>query len=157
MADTYTVLRWTTIDASPAAVYAQVANFRNWRSWSPWEELDPNLERAYGGPESGIGAWYAWSGNRKAGKGRMEIIDATPPERLRMDLTFEKPFKSRNENVFLIEPADEGSRVTWTMTGPMSPSMRVLTIFKSMDSMVGPDFEKGLARLKTVAEGSRPS
>ena len=25
-------------------------------------------------------------------------------------------------------------------------------IFRSMDSMVGPDFEKGLARLKAVAE-----
>jgi len=30
----------------------------------------------------------------------------------------------------------------------------VMGVFKSMDSFLGPDFEKGLARLKAVAEQS---
>ena len=29
---------------------------------------------------------------------------------------------------------------------------KVMGIFKSMDTFLGPDFEKGLARLKTTAE-----
>jgi hypothetical protein len=34
---------------------------------------------------------------------------------------------------------------------------RIMSIFKSMDRMVGPVFEKGLARLKADAEAARPS
>ena len=45
-----------------------------WTRWSPWEDVDPDLHRAYSGAEEGVGAVYAWSGNRKAGAGRMEII-----------------------------------------------------------------------------------
>lgn len=30
--------------------------------------------------------------------------------------------------------------------------MRIFALVKSMDSLVGPDFEKGLARLKSAAE-----
>jgi hypothetical protein len=30
-------------------------------------------------------------------------------------------------------------------------------LFTSMDKLIGPDFEKGLARLKTTAEGAPPS
>ncbi len=75
-ADNWTVERSTTIDAAPERVYEQLADFHQWRSWSPWEDLDPDLQRDYSGPESGTGAVYRWSGNRKAGSGRMEIVSA---------------------------------------------------------------------------------
>ena len=45
-----------------------------------------------------------------------------------------------------------GSRVTWTMKGQKTFMTKVMGVFKSMDSLVGPDFEKGLTRLKTLAE-----
>lgn len=76
MADTCTVERSATIDAPPARVYDQVADFHHWTAWSPWEGVDPEIERTYSGAESGTGAVYGWSGNRKAGKGRMAIVDA---------------------------------------------------------------------------------
>lgn len=38
------------------------------------------------------------------------------------------------------------------MTGPMTLMTRVMGVFKSMDKMVGPDFEKGLTQLKGVTE-----
>jgi uncharacterized protein YndB with AHSA1/START domain len=150
--DIYTVERSATISASPARVYEEIVDFHNWRKWSPWEELDPALERVYSGAESGPGAVYSWSGNRKAGRGRMTITEVAEPSRVQIDLVFEKPFKARNDTVFAIEPAGSGSRVTWTITGKKTAMTRVMGIFKSMDSMVGPDFEKGLARLKTTAE-----
>jgi uncharacterized protein YndB with AHSA1/START domain len=155
--DTYTVKRATTINASPDRVYAQIENFHNWTNWSPWEGLDPGLTRTYSGAESGTGAVYRWSGNRKAGQGRMEIIDAIEPSRVRIDLAFEKPWKARNDTVFTIEPEGSGSRVTWSMTGKMTLMTKVVGLFKSMDKMVGPDFEKGLARLKLAAETPPPS
>ena len=42
--------------------------------------------------------------------------------------------------------------VTWSMTGPKTRMTRVMGVFMSMDKMVGPDFEKGLAQLRIVAE-----
>jgi hypothetical protein len=38
------------------------------------------------------------------------------------------------------------------MTGRKSLMTRVMGIVKSMDSMIGPDFEKGLARLRSTTE-----
>ena len=150
--DSYTVQRSTTIAAPPSRVYGEIVDFHNWTKWSPWEDVDPALKRDYSGAGSGPGAVYSWSGNRKAGQGRMTITDATEPSTVRIDLVFEKPFKARNDTVFAIQPDGAGSRVTWTMTGKKTLMTRVMGVFKSMDSLVGPDFEKGLARLKAATE-----
>jgi uncharacterized protein YndB with AHSA1/START domain len=151
-ADTYTVERSATIAAAPERVYEQIADLHKWTAWSPWEDVDPNLQRTYSGAQAGKGAVYAWSGNRKAGQGRMEITEATTPSRVVIDLLFEKPFKSRSDTVFSIQPDGEGSRVTWAMSGKSTLMTKVMGIFTSMDKLIGPDFEKGLARLRTVAE-----
>jgi uncharacterized protein YndB with AHSA1/START domain len=154
--DKYTVERSAEMAAPPSRVYAEVADFHRWTRWSPWEDLDPALERTYSGADAGAGAVYAWSGNRKAGQGRMTITEAAEPSRVRIDLAFEKPWKSRNDTVFSIQPDGGGSRVTWTMTGEKTLMTRVLGLFTSLDKMVGPDFEKGLARLKDTVE-ERPA
>lgn len=154
MANTYTVERSTTIKVPAKPIYAQISDFHRWTAWSPWEDLDPDLRRTYSGPDSGPGAIYAWSGNRKAGEGRMEITEAVEPSRVRVALDFLKPFKSSNITTFDLRPEGEATRVIWTMTGPMTLMTRMMGIFKSMDKMIGPDFEKGLARLKAVMERS---
>jgi hypothetical protein len=150
--DTYTVARSLTIAAPPSRAYEQIVDFHKWVLWSPWEGLDPQMQRSYSGPESGTGAMYSWSGNRRAGQGRMKITEATEPSRVQIDLVFEKPWKAQSETVFSITPDGSGSRITWTMSGKKTLMTRVIGIFKSMDAMVGPDFEKGLAKLKATSE-----
>lgn len=152
--DTYTVERSVTIAAPPERIYDQLANFHNWTNWSPWEDVDPELKRTYSGAESGTGAVYGWSGNRKAGQGRMEITDAIAPSRVQIDLRFEKPWKARNDTTFTIQPEGSGSRVTWSMIGKKTLMTKVMGIIKSMDKLVGPDFERGLTRLKATTENS---
>ncbi len=150
--DSYRVERSVTIDAPPERIYEQLVDFHNWPNWSPWEDLDPELQRTYSGAESGTGAVYAWSGNRKAGQGRMEITEATAPSRVAIDLVFVKPFKARNETAFSISQDGSRSVVHWTMRGEKTFMTKVMGLFTSMDKMVGPDFEKGLARLKATTE-----
>src|SRR5262245_545093 len=152
--DTYTIERSATIEAPPMRVYEQIADFHNWTRWSPWEDFDPDLQRTYSGSPAGVGAAYAWSGNRKAGQGRMEIVEATEPSTVRIDLQFEKPFKARHDSVFTIEQSGSSTRVTWSLTGRKTLMTKVMGLFTSMDKMIGPDFEKGLARLRTTAEAS---
>lgn len=149
--DTYTVQRSATIDAPPARVYDLIADFHNWTKWSPWDGIDPELKRSYSGAQSGVGAVYNWSGNRRVGQGRMEIT-AAESSRVQIDLVFEKPFKARNDAMFTIEPEGSGARVTWSMSGKKTLLTKAMGIFKSMDKFLGPDFEKGLAQLKVNAE-----
>jgi hypothetical protein len=151
---TYVVERQRRVAAPPEAVVERLVDFRRWQAWSPWEDVDPDLQRRYSGPESGVGATYEWEGNRKAGKGRMEVVDVSPDGTVSIDLQFLKPFKSRTAAVFVVRPDGDGSLVTWTMTGPKTFVTKVMGIFKPMDKMIGPDFERGLDRLAADAESS---
>jgi polyketide cyclase/dehydrase/lipid transport protein len=147
----YSVERSITVNAPPADVHRLVDDFHRWTHWSPWEDLDPDLKRTYSGPEEGEGARYEWSGNRRAGTGRMEIIGSTP-DGIDITLEFEKPFKSTSQTRFTFEPGGSGTQVRWVMTGEQKGLMAVFGKFVSMDKLIGPDFEKGLTRLKAVAE-----
>ncbi|MDH3306083.1 MAG: SRPBCC family protein [Acidimicrobiia bacterium] len=152
MADTYTVQRSVSIDAPAASIYPHLIDFHRWTAWSPWEDLDPNLQRTYSGPDAGPGAIYTWSGNRKAGEGRMEVTEAAEPAKVVVAVDFLKPFKSSSITTIEMNENGEATEVTWTMSGPKTLMTRVMGIFTSMDKMIGPDFEKGLTRLKAVAE-----
>jgi uncharacterized protein YndB with AHSA1/START domain len=147
---TFEVTREATIAAPPERVYELLSDFHRWVEWSPWEALDPDLQRTYSGAPSGVGAVYEWSGNRKAGQGRMEITGATPPKHLEIALQFLKPFKSSNTTTFELEDSDGITVVTWRMIGPKTLATRVMGIFTSMDKLVGRDFERGLANLSTA-------
>lgn len=82
----------------------------------------------------------------------MEITDVKENSKVEMALEFLKPFKASNTTSLELTPDGDGTRVTWAMTGRKTLMTRVMGIFKSMDAMVGPDFEAGLATLKEVAE-----
>lgn len=151
MTKQYVVRRSVAIAAPQERVHALISDFREWVAWSPWEDVDPDLQRAYSGPERGVGAKYAWEGNKKAGKGNMTITEDEPGE-IGVDLRFEKPFPSRAAITFRLGTQGEATLVEWRMTGDYSLATRIFALVKSMDSMIGPDFEKGLARLKAAAE-----
>jgi len=142
----YEVQRSAVVPADVETVHALINSFFNWKAWSPWDDVDPEMERSYEGPEAGPGAHYSWSGNRKAGRGSM-TIKASTPNRIDLVVDFEKPFKASNPTSFVLEPVDGGTRVTWIMSGEHKGIAALFFRFASMDKMIGPDFEKGLARL----------
>ena len=141
--------RSTVIAAPPSTVQGLVADLHAWTKWSPWEGLDPDLKRNYDGPEKGVGARYGWAG-KKSGEGSM-VITAAPADRVQLDLDFVKPFKANNKVVFRFEAEGNGTRVTWTMSGARNLLLAVMGALL-FDRMIGKDFDKGLAKLKGVAE-----
>jgi hypothetical protein len=149
----YSVERSITVNAPSHRVHGLVDDFHNWPLWSPWEQLDPDLQRTYTGPEKGVGSHYAWSGNRKAGQGSMEIKGSTP-EGIDITVEFLKPFRATNQTRLSFEPSGSGTEVRWVMTGEHKGLMGVFGRVMSMDRLIGGDFEKGLARLKAVVEES---
>ena len=148
----FEVVRSTTIAAPAERVHALIDDFHAWRAWSPWEDLDANLKREYAGADSGPGSRYAWEGNRRAGKGSMEMVSSTP-ERVDVKLLFEKPWKASNDVSFELQPSgDAATGVTWRMRGTTTGIAALFGKVVPMDRVVGKDFEKGLARMKAAAE-----
>ena len=149
--DSFRVARTTHINAPAAKIYPYLADFHQWTMWSPFEKLDPGMQRTYGGAPSGAGATYAWSGNSQAGSGDMKITRADSAAVV-VDLHFTKPIEANNVAEFTLAPSGTGTDVTWAMSGPSKYVHKLMTVFFSMDKMVGGSFETGLANLKTVAE-----
>ena len=150
--DTFRVERSIIINAPPQKLSALINDFHNWEQWSPWAKLDPTMKTTYSGPSSGVGSIYEWEGNSKVGKGRMEILSSDPPK-TSIKLDFLKPFESHNTADFVLAPQGASTRVSWIMTGPLTflPG-KLMSVFTSMDKMIGGDFEKGLANMKAAAE-----
>ncbi len=152
---TYTVTRSTHIDAPPEQVFPLINNFRRWEKWSPFEKLDAAMKKTYSGADEGAGSKYAWVGNKKAGVGSMEIRQSTPSSEVTIDMSFLKPFKSTSMITFTIEPVGAASKVTWAMNGQNQLISKVMSVFVSMDKLIGKDFVEGLANLKREVEQSR--
>jgi uncharacterized protein YndB with AHSA1/START domain len=150
--DTFRVERTASIKAPPEKVFALINDFKRWDAWSPWEKKDPAMRRAFGDATSGKGASYTWEGNSEVGMGRMEIAESVPPSRVSIRLEFVKPFEARNTVDFVLHPKGETTQVTWAIYGPSPYISKLIGIFLDMDSMIGKDFETGLADLKAVAE-----
>jgi len=148
----YRVARTTTVAAPPSAVYAQVADFHRWAAWSPWEKLDPEMKRTFSGPDSGPGAAYAWTGNNKVGEGRMTLVSAQPPSSLSIKLEFLRPMSSTSTATFTLVPGGAGTEVTWAMEGSKNFLSKAFFLFASPDKLIGGDFDRGLAQLKSVSE-----
>jgi uncharacterized protein YndB with AHSA1/START domain len=155
--DTFTVQRSIAINASPEKIYPLIADFKNWGAWSPFEKMDPSMKRTMSGAASGTGAVYAWEGNSNAGSGRMEITGATPPDKVTIKLDFTKPFPANNVVNFTLAPSGDGTTVRWAMQGRNTYVAKLMSVFFSMDHMVGGQFETGLAAMKAAAEGSKGS
>ena len=150
--DVFRVERKATIQAPPEKVFALINEFKQWGPWSPWKKKDPAMKRTYGTTTAGKGATYAWEGNKDVGQGSMEIIDSATPSLIRLKLDFVQPFEAHNMVTFTLTPQSNTTEVSWAMEGPVPYFAKIIHVFINMDTMVGKDFEAGLASLKALAE-----
>jgi hypothetical protein len=150
---TFHIERSALINAPANVLFPMINDFHQWIRWSPWEELDPNMEKTFAGPTAQPGATYAWSGNSKAGAGRITLLESKPNELVSIKLEFFKPFPATNQGTFQLVPSTAGTRVTWAMEGKNNFMGKVMSPF--MDGMVGKEFEKGLANLGTAAQADQ--
>src|SRR5436309_13969775 len=102
--NTLRVQRSTSIKAPPERIFPLISDFHQWRSWSPYENKDPAMKRTYSGAERGKGAVYAWDGDKNVGSGRMEILEASAPQKIVIKHDFFTPFEGHNTDEFTILP-----------------------------------------------------
>lgn len=151
----FRVERTAHIAAPPSAVFDNVNDLHKWNAWSPWMELDPNVKQVYSGPSSGVGQSQAWSGNAKAGQGKMTILESNPAQDVHVQVEFIKPFAATDQAIFTFQPEGGGAAVTWAMEGDNNFFFKLFGTLMNTDKMLGDDFNKGLAKLKTVTEAQQ--
>ncbi|HEX7373435.1 MAG TPA: SRPBCC family protein [Steroidobacteraceae bacterium] len=139
--------------ASPAAVYALVDGFQHFNEWSPWSGLDPKTKYSYSGPPSGVGAKMTWnSDDPNVGSGSQEIIAVEPDRMVRIRLEFGD--QGPSQSTLTIMPDGTGSTVTWAFAADFTDRYFDRYLGLMFDRFIGPDYEKGLAKLKKVAEAT---
>jgi len=148
----YSVTRTATVNAPVAVVFPQVDDLRKWEAWSPWAKIDPQVKNTFEGPPTGKGAVFAWAGNNKVGEGRMTITESRPNELVRFDLEFIKPMAARAQSEFAFKGNGNQTTVTWTMFGTNGFAGKAMCLVMNMDKMLGGDFERGLATMKSIVE-----
>jgi effector-binding domain-containing protein len=140
------------VQAKPQVVYAVVNGFKQFRKWSPWEDLDPNAVQTLSGPIWGVGAQQAWSSeDPNVGSGSQEIIATEPDRSVTVRLVF-SGFDSENTSIHHLSPEGEGTRVVWSYDSVFHGNLLGRYFGLMLDKMLGPDYEKGLNRLKALVE-----
>lgn len=143
--------RSIVIQAPAERIAPYVVDFRKWAAWSPWEKMEPDMKRTFTGPNSGVGAQYAWDAKGRAGAGSMEVLEAAP-SLVKIDLRFIRPFKNECIASFHFTPQAGGTQVRWTMDGPNLMMGKIFSTIMNMDKMIGKDFEAGLTAMKAAVE-----
>lgn len=143
------VHRSTQIDASPDKVFEVVSDFATWPTWSPWLLADPEAEVVIPDDASSVGSMYSWKGE-VCGQGEIEHINLEPGRLIEEEIRFIKPFKSKSDVSFDLEPVGEGTKVTWHMRGKLPWFM--FWMVSKIDTFIGMDYERGLKMLKELIE-----
>ena len=154
--NTYHVERSTKIAAPADVIFSSVNDFKAFPEWSPWAKRDPNMKVTVSAQSAGVGATYAWEGNKQVGKGKMTLTESQAPTHTKEKLEFLEPFPSVADTGFNIKPeGDSAATVTWYMDGKSNFMGKAMSLVMDMDKMIGKDFEEGLANLKRVSEAKR--
>jgi hypothetical protein len=132
-------------------VFPLIADPVAFNRWNPFNE-DSSIKGTYSGPARGPGARYTFE-SKRAGTGYTEVVEEVAPRQLGVRLVMTKPMACDNRVEFHVDPVPGGSRVTWSMSGPLGFMGKVMNIVINCERMTGGQFDKGLAKLKSIAEG----
>ncbi len=143
--------RTVTINAPQDLVFEYVNSMPRFNEWSPWHSIDPDTKYTFTGPESGVGHKMAWqSDHENVGSGSQEIIETSPPNKVVTFLDF-GPMGSANA-AFKLEALGDGTKVVWSFYNKHGWALHNRYFGLMTEKFVGPMYEDGLNKFKTVAE-----
>ena len=149
----FSINREIVIKAQPEDIYNYFDDLKLWDSLTVWTKLqDSTLNNIYGSQTSGEGAGMRWY-SKKIGDGDLKITSSHPVRELEYEMGLDKgSFKMKGKVSFVI--IKDGTRVTWLNAGDVgfNPMARLFLAFANVESMMAPDYEKGLANLKKLVE-----
>ncbi len=145
------VSRSIVINAGPEKVFPQINNLKNFQKWSPWDKRDPGIKLVFSGPEQGVGQKISWVSVKDDVSMGTQIITASKANS-KVDTELDFGDMGKATTMFTLTSEKGGTQVTWKFYTEFgqNPLGRWAGIF--FDSMLGKNFEKGLEKLKAIAE-----
>jgi len=150
-----TVTRTVKINSSVEDVFEQANTLNNWINWSPWHEMDPDANYTYSNPDEGAGASYSWNGNPElVGAGHLTILESTLNKSVNTEVVFLNDGKENGRGKGKWSFTEDGleTKVSWSFTVDMGNNPVARWIGLVIDSMLGPQLEKGLSNMKEYLE-----
>lgn len=148
----YTFNRSRTIEAPASVLYDKVNDFKQWPAFSPWIEQDKEATLNYAEKTVGKDASYSWNGE-VLGEGSMTTLETEANMSIKQKIEFIKPFEANADISWFFEPTNSGTKVTWHMEGKQDFMTKLFTtVMGSIESETGPNFERGLFKLDSVAQ-----
>ena len=149
----YEVERTIVINAPKALVFDYCKYWEKWEKWSPWSDMDPAMEYTLEGKDGEVGAVYRWTGDPKlSGSGTMTMTSIDELKEVVYHLYFLEPWEDQSDGYTRVSDVKDGVQVAWGCYGKTPFPWNIMMLFRSMDAMMGKDFEKGLAMLKEITE-----
>ena len=146
----YSVSRSVRIAASPEKVHELVGDLKRWDDWTPFKADDPTVVVTLGDKTAGVGAHQSWTGD--SGNGELTFTASDPKTGVEYDMSMnDGAYKCKG--IVRYVPQGDSTEVSWSMSGDMDTPVIGGYFVLIMDAAVGPMFQKGLDKLKLVAEG----
>ena len=140
------------INASPETVWPLMSSLRAANEWSPWMEMDTTSTVTFSGEPGAVGEKQMWEGNEDMGKGEMEIVAVEPMKKVETKLHFIEPREGGADAWLTMEPDGEGTKVSWGFSMDAGVPFNLLMAVSGMKGMIKKDYQKGLNKLKEMAE-----
>ncbi len=149
------VQRSIAIRSDVHLVFNELKDYQNWFQWRPWTEKEPTASYFYEGSPGEVGFTMGWSGE-VIGEGSLTLLEVQEPSRIEGKLEFRKPQWLTAKDIWELTESDGVTTVKWSNEASLDyPLGRWLGLY--LDSLVGPDYERGLERLKNYLEGLNPN
>lgn len=146
----FDVQRSVTIDKRASEIYPFIVDLKRWKDWGVWFERDPNMVVTYSGPSNGLGMKSSWV-SAQEGSGEMTITALSKNQSVTYDLYF-PDFDMGSTGQLILTESGGSTTVTWQDAGDVGSNPVNRYFAMMMDSLIGPDFEKGLKNLKLLTE-----
>ena len=142
------------VEAPIAIVWENVNSHADLDKWNPWSGKDPDMKVTRPEQDGVVGATQSWdSENPDVGKGLQTIRTLEAPHLIETDLKFLTPYESEAIAFVRLEAVDSTTTtVTWGFESEMPRPFNLMSLFVSMDEMIGPDYQSGLQKLKALCE-----
>jgi Polyketide cyclase / dehydrase and lipid transport len=145
------VIESITIRADREKLFDYLNVIENWEQWTIWsKDINPSFEFKYEGAKSGTGATQCWRANKQFGK--TKICSTQRPEKIAFMFQFGHG-QQMMKGCLTMLPRGGETEVRWAAYGDAgnNPTRKIMA--QMMTPYMKKDFERGLARLKTIMEG----
>ncbi|WP_348797716.1 SRPBCC family protein [Flavobacterium adhaerens] len=147
----YSISVSTTINKPQKVVFDYVKMIKNQENYSVWVMKDPNVQIEYTGVDGTVGAKSSWvSLDDNVGVGSQQITKITP-NRIDVDIHFEKPMKGDDSGATIVESISENeTKITSEFYGHANYPMNLMSF--AFKGFIKKDQTQNLANLKKILE-----